>query len=294
MSEVASVNGKIYPAAEACISVLDRSFLFGHGVYETLRTYGGRPFLLDRHLDRLERSARRLAIPLEGWREGLETAIRAALDAGGNPESAIRIVVTRGEGMVDEDPRSCPTPPNLVILVRPLRRVPPEVYRDGTSALVVHVQRNAAEALDPGIKSNNLLNNLLASMEAVRRGFPEAILLNARGDVAEGNSTNVFLVRHGKLLTPSLDSGILDGITRGAVLEVAAAEGIPATEGRIPCDDLRAADEIFLTSTTREILPVVRLDDRPVSSGAPGPVTRRLHDAYRSRTRAFMADGDPG
>lgn len=286
MAEIVNLNGRITPASEARVSVLDRSFLFGDGVYETLRTYGGRPFLLERHLDRLEYSAARLGIPLREPRQALAAEVERTLDAAGNPDSVLRIVLTRGEGLPEGDPALCRTQPNRMILVRPFQPPPESLYETGTAAAVVAIRRNDRRALDPRIKSNNLLNNLLASMEAHRHGVPEGILLNLEGDVAEGSSANVFLVDGEEILTPSLDTGILSGITREIVLEIARAEGLPAREERLPEARLREAQEIFLTSTTREILPVVRLDLRPVGDGHPGPVTRRLLGLFRAHVRA--------
>ena len=286
MGEIVNLNGRITPAADAKISVFDRSFLFGDGVYESLRTYRGRLPLLDRHLDRLENSASRLAILL-GWPRGqLAAEVEAAIAAGGNEESLVRIVISRGEGFPDGDPARCATAPNRAILVRPFRPLPPQLYDEGTHAVVVDVRRNDRRSLDPAVKSNNLLNNLLGSMEAYRRGAPEGILLNLADEVAEGTNSNVFLVAAGTLRTPSLECGILSGITREVVLEVARAASIPVREERILLGSLRAAEEVFLTSTTRELLPVVRLDGRPVGDGRPGALTRRLHTLFRARIGA--------
>lgn len=284
MTAVASVNGRITPTSEARISVLDRAFLYGDGVYETLRTYAGRPFLLERHLERLAYSAGRLEIPLPRELPALAAEVQGTLQAAANPESLIRVVVTRGEGMLEGDPRRC-GPPNLVILVQPLVPIPEEVYRTGISAVVVQVRRNPIASLDPRIKSNNLLNALLASMEAHRRSAREGILLNTEGDVAESTHANVFVVLDGTLVTPSLESGVLAGITREVVLGLARDAEIPCRTDRIPGDRLARAREIFLTSTTREVLPVVRLDGRGVGDARPGPITRRIHRLYRDRTK---------
>jgi branched-chain amino acid aminotransferase len=286
VGEIVNLNGRITPAADAKVSVFDRSFLFGDGVYESLRTYGGRMRLLERHLDRLEISATRLAIPLGVPRGQLASEVEAGVAAAGNAESLVRIVISRGEGFPDGDPAGCATAPNRAILVRPFRPLPPRLYEEGTHAVVVDVRRNDRRSLDPAVKSNNLLNNLLGSMEAYRRGAPEGILLNLADEVAEGTSSNVFMVAAGSLRTPSLECGILSGITREVVLEVARANGVAAREERIPLQALREADEIFLTSTTRELLPVVRLDGRPVGDGHPGALTRRLHALFRARVGA--------
>jgi branched-chain amino acid aminotransferase len=282
MAAVANVNGRITPASQASVSVLDRSFLFGDGVYESLRTYGGNPFLLPRHLERLSYSAARLQIPLPLDPSQIASRVEETVAAGGHPESFVRIILSRGEGWLSIDPRQA-GPPNLVILVQEMPTIPAEVYRDGVAAVVVDVRRNAIASLDPRIKSNNLLNNLLASMQAVDRGAPEGILLNLDGDLAEATNANVFTVFSGAVLTPPLECGILEGITRQVILELCGEATIPCREEHIAGARLPDAAEIFLTSTTREVLPVVRLDDRPVGDGRPGPVAGRLLELYRER-----------
>jgi len=286
VGEIVNLNGRITPAADAKVSVFDRSFLFGDGIYESLRSYRGRLLLLDRHLDRLEFSASRLAIPLGLPRAELAAEVEAAVVASGNLESMVRIVISRGEGFPDGDPARCATPPNRAILVRPFQPLPARLYAEGTHAVVVDVRRNDRRSLDPAVKSNNLLNNLLGSIEAHRRGAPEGILLNLADEIAEGTNSNVFMVAAGALRTPSLESGILSGITRELVLEVARAAGVQASEERISLQELREAEEIFLTSTSRELLPVVRLDGQAVGDGKPGPLTRRLHALFRARVGA--------
>ena len=279
MGFYASVNGEITPAEEARVSVLDNGFTFGDAVYETLRTYAGRPFHLDRHLERLRRSAQRLAIPMPA--DGALTRdLDALLARAANPESYIRIIVTRGRGDISYhfDRVQGPT---VVMVVKPLAPFPPAHHTDGVPVILSSVRRNHPRALDPAIKSCNLVNNILAVQEAQAKGAFEPIMLNETGEIAETASANVFLVKDGALLTPPLDAGILPGITRLVVLELARGLALPTREEPVAVKDLLAADEVFITSTLKEVLPVATIDGRPVGDGHPGPVTRRLLEAIR-------------
>ena len=276
----ASVNGEIGPADAARVSILDHGFTFGDGVYETLRTYGGRPFRLDRHLVRLRASADRLGIAVPRGDAELSRELEALLARASNPESYIRIIVTRGQGDISYNFERVKGP-TVVMVAKPLPGYPAAHYADGVDVVVASVRRNHRLSLDPIIKSCNLLNNILAVREAQARGAVEALLLNLEGEVAEGASTNVFAVRAGTVLTPPLAAGILAGITRDVVLELAPRLGLPAREERLTLGDLLAADEVFLTSTTRELAPVARVDGRPIGGGRPGPLTRRLLAAFR-------------
>jgi len=281
MGFFASVNGHITPAAEARVSVLDNGFTFGDSVYETLRTYGGRPFALSRHLRRLRTSAGRIGVTLPLSDQVMSERLAALLAAGGNRESYIRMIVTRGVGDISYhfDGVQGPT---VVMAVKPYVALAERDYTEGVVASLVSVRRNAPEALDPGIKACNLLNNILAMQEAQSKGAIEAIMLNRHGEVAEGAGSNVFLVRHGEVLTPPLSAGILSGITREVLLELAPEAGVTIRERTLWPDDLRSADEAFFTSTLKELAPIRAIDGRPVGSGAPGPVTRRLLAAFRA------------
>ena len=280
MGFYASVNGEITPAEQARVSVLDNGFTFGDGVYETLRTYGGRPFHLDRHLERLRRSAQRLAIEIPERGAAITRDLDALLERAANPESYIRIIVTRGVGDISYhfDRIKGPT---VVIVVKPLAALPSRYHTDGVSVILSAVRRNHPRALDPAIKSCNLINNILAVQEAQARGAFEPILLNDIGEVAESASANVFLVKDGAVITPPLDAGILPGVTRQLVLELAAGLKVPLREEPVAVKDLLAADEAFLTSTLKEVVPIATIDGRPVGSGRPGPVTLRLLAALR-------------
>jgi branched-chain amino acid aminotransferase len=280
MSIRVHVDGHICLPEDAKISVFDRGFLYGDSVYETIGTVRGRLFALSDHLDRLERSARSLGLRLPP-RSEIEQAIHDTVAAAGNPESRVRVMVTRGAGKLDLDPASAGEP-RLVVIAGPLGGPTAEMYERGVAVAIVSVTRNLPGAIDPAIKSGNYLNNVMALSEARRRpGVHEAILLAAGGSVAEGASSNVFLVEGGELLTPALSVGILDGITRGKVLALAREAGITCRELEfISPDQLRDADEVFLTSAARGVLPVTAVDGRPVSDGNPGPVTRRILAAY--------------
>ena len=283
MAAVVHVNGKILTEEHATVSVFDHGFLFGEGIYETLRTYQRRPFLLDRHLARLRHSASLMALDVPfsdedlGRRVNETMAAHPALD-----EAYIRILLTRGVGDLSYSLSATPTP-SLVIIVKPFVPHPERAFTHGIPVVVVGVRRNHPDALNPMIKSNNLLNNALAMQEALRRGGQEALMLNQAGQIAECSQSNVFLVRRGEVVTPPLSAGLLPGITREYVLELAADLKIPARETQIGLDDLEAADEAFLTGTTREVTPVVTVDGRAVGDGRPGAITRRLLDAFRGK-----------
>ena len=276
----ASVNGAVLPAEEARVSVLDTGFTFGDSVYETLRTYGGRPFHLDRHLRRLRASASRLGIAVPDGDEVFTHDVEAVLARAGNPESYVRIMLTRGVGDVSYhfDRVQGPT---RVVIVKPYEPLPERCYSEGVPVIIASVRRNSPHALDPAIKSGNLLNNILAVREAQAAGALEPILLNDMGEVAEGASANVFIVKDGAVLTPPLGAGILAGVTRQLLLEIGRDLGIPVREETLGVPDLLAADEAFITSTLKEATPVRTVDGKAVGNGRPGPVTLRLLKAYR-------------
>lgn len=278
------VNGEISDESSAVISIFDRGFLYGDSVYEVLRTAGGRPVDLDRHLDRLDRSAAAIMLALPAG-ERIRAAVSQTLAAAGNPDSYIRIIVTRGAGRIALDLDAAENP-SLLVIVAPLKMPRPELYSEGAHIAIVGVERTSRRAVDPAVKSGNYLNSILALAEAQRRGAYEALMLGPDGRVAEGSTSNVFAVRGGRLTTPALMTGILAGITRQRVIELARAAGLEAGEGDLFPDDLRAADEVFITSSIRGVMPVTRVDDAVISAGAPAPITRRLMDAYDR----FLAD----
>ena len=283
MPSVVSVNSRVIPPEQALVSVFDRGFLFGDSVYETFRTYDGRPWLLDEHLARLCGSAERMGLPLPGGIDRIRADVERALRHSRERCAAVRIVVTRGAqvGLIDLDPGTAGTA-DVYVLVRPYAPVPEVAYLEGIDLALVGVRRNARDALDPAIKSGNYLNNMLALREAKARGAYECVMLNKDGFLAEGSTSNVFLVKDGELATPALDSGILAGVTRAYLLGLARGAGITARESMLREADLRAADEVFISGSLKEVLPVARVDGVAVGAGRPGPLTRRLLEAYRA------------
>jgi branched-chain amino acid aminotransferase len=277
------IDGVVRPPEEAKVSVLDRGFLYGDSVYETIGTIHGRLFAARDHLDRLERSAQRIGLRVPPRAE-IEAAIAETVAAAGNPETRVRVMLTRGVGKLDLDPASC-NDSRLVVIAFPLGPPTTEMFRKGVAVAIVSITRNSPRAIDPAVKSGNYLNNVLALGEARRSGAYEAILCADDGSVAEGASSNVFVVVGGEVWTPQPDVGILDGITRAKVLALARGAGIVVTERRIHPDELRAADEAFLTSATRGVLPIATIDGRPVGAGSPGPVTMSLMSLYDELAR---------
>jgi branched-chain amino acid aminotransferase len=283
------VNGTIAPADQAVVPVYDHGFVYGEGVYETLRTYNRVPFLYDRHVRRLRQSAERLLLDvpfddatLHGW---IEQTIAAAGDLR---EAYIRILLTRGVGELNYDPKSTPKP-TTVIIVKPFEAPPARVVNDGIRISLVEMLRNHPKSVNPLIKSNNLLNNALAMQAAYRSGAEEALMCNYRGELTECSQANFFMVRGGAALTPTSDAGLLEGVTRAFLFEIGREIGVELREETLYPKDLETADEMFITSTTRELSPVVQVDDRIVGSGTPGSVTRTLLDRYRQKAQELTS-----
>ncbi len=292
MSAMVNINGRLLDKEHAVISVFDHGFLYGEGIYEVVRTYDGVPFLFDRHMRRLRNSGAmiRLDLPVsdaEIERRFLETIAAAGLGTDGR-EAYIRILVTRGVGEISYDPASCPEP-SIVIITKPHVDAPASAYTDGVMVSLVGVLRNHPGTVNPLIKSNNLLNNALGNQEALRKGAFEAVMRNYRGEIAECSQSNIFIVKAGVALTPPADAGLLVGITREFLFEVAREIGVPMREQVLHEADLFGADECFLTSTTRELVPIVRIDEHVIGSGRPGTVTSRLLEAFRVRARGLVA-----
>ena len=282
MAVAVNIDGRVHGENDARVSVFDHGFLYGEGVYEVLRTYGGRLFLFPEHMARLHASGRRIALACPVDDDEMLARIRETIAAAQLPGDAyVRILLTRGVGDLVYDPAACPTP-TLVIIVRPHGEVPEGVVREGVRLALVSVVRNMPASVDPAIKSNNLLNNALAVQEARSRGGFEALMKNYRGELCECAQSNVFLVRDGALLTPPPEAGLLVGITRGFVMELAARLGLAVREVPLHEDDLATADEAFITSSTKEIVPVVAVDAQPIGDGKPGAVTRRLIEAFQA------------
>jgi branched-chain amino acid aminotransferase len=276
-------KGKVREQENAMVSVFDRGFLLGDSVYETIALLNHRLIFLNEHLDRLQRSAGRIYLALPP-RTQIESAIQETVLATGETDARVRVIVTRGSGPVDIDPATA-TSPEIIVIAQPLGPPSASMVAEGIAVEVVSQSRSAPGNVDPAVKSGNYLNSVLAIAEARRRrpSAGEAILLASNGSVAEGATSNVFVVRKGQLQTPSLEVGILDGVTRGKVLELARASGIESRE--VPFlapSDLSAADEVFLTSAIRGILPVTTVDGVLVGSGRPGPITGKLLVLYRN------------
>jgi len=285
-----NVNGRVYDQEHAVISVFDHGFLYGEGVYETLRTFGGRPFLFDRHMQRLRNSAGMLLLPVPIADADMlgrcrETMKAAGLGDGSHNEAYIRILLTRGVGELSYDPAGCPAP-SVVIIVKPQADPSASVYEQGVKIALVDIVRNHPGSVNPLIKSNNLLNNALAMQEAFRRGAYEGVMRNYRGELAECTQSNLFVVKNGIALTPPIDAGLLPGITRAFLFEVGEDVKIPVRESVLHDGDLFDADEVFFTSTTRGVVPATRVDDRVIGAGVPGPITRALGAAYFKRALA--------
>jgi branched-chain amino acid aminotransferase len=283
MSRLASINGAILAPAAAHVSVYDRGFLYGDSVFETIRTYGGEPFALDEHLRRLARSAEKVGMSLPIELAALAEEVRSAVQAAGNAESYARVMITRGEGPLGLDPALAGAQ-TRVILVEPLTPLPAALYRDGAKVITVRTERAADAA--PGAKVGNYLGGMLALAQARAAGAHEALILDTRGAIVEGATSNLFVVRGSRLSTPPEEAGILVGITRARVLDVAAALGLSVELSPIFPADLEHVTEVFLTSSLREIIPVTQVDDRIIGDGRPGPVTRKIHAEFRRRAGA--------
>ncbi len=282
MSIVIMIDGRVRPPGEQSVSVFDRGFLYGDSVFETIRTYGGVPFELDEHLCRLEQSARLVFIPLPVPISGFAAEVLEAVGAAANPESYVRVMLTRGQGALGLDPTLCDRPLRVTI-VQPLSIPPAHLYVNGVAAISYRTQREIDGTSAEGAKIGNYLVSVLAMREAGQVGALEALLVDAQGRVSEGASSNVFVVKAGQLITAPVGAGILAGITRAHVLDLAQALRIGVQLRAPHLDEAYAADEVFISSSIRELMPIVRLDQRSLGSGSPGPVFRQLLAAFRQR-----------
>jgi branched-chain amino acid aminotransferase len=265
----------------ASVSAFDHGFLFGDSVYEVVATHQNHPCFLNEHLARLRQSANAIALQIPWTDDQFKTEINRTVQEARNSESYIRIIVTRGEGEIDIDPSSC-RKPNILLYVTPLKSYPEEYYRDGVDISLVSIKRNSKDALNPGIKTGNYLNNVLAQMEAIKGGAKDALMLNHDGHLTECTTSNFFMVRNGALLTPSLDCGILSGITREVILELANENGILVEEGKWLPEELDRVEEAFISGSIKKIMPVCRIDNRLIGEGKVGAVTKKLIKLYGS------------
>jgi branched-chain amino acid aminotransferase len=276
---------------EAMVSVFDHGFLYGDGVYETLRSYGCRIFMRDQHLKRLRRSADaiglRIPITESDWPGLLHEAMRRNEVGNGESDAYLRITISRGAGDIGLDPSLCPRP-TTVIMAKELLPAAAKLRHEGVSLTVAKTRRNLPEALSPHIKATNFLNNILAKREALAAGTFDSLLLNWKDEVAECTVSNVFFFSDGVLKTPALECGILDGITRAVVMALAIEAGLPLEEGQYLLEAVKEADECFITNTSLEIMPVSKVAGTPIGNGVPGPVTKRLHELFISSRERFL------
>jgi branched-chain amino acid aminotransferase len=274
------ISGKMYDKHDAKISVYDHGLLYGDGVFEGIRVYHGKVFRLREHIDRLYDSARHIYLEIPMPREKMIEVVQETVRLNKKHEGYIRLIVTRGAGTLGLDPRKT-SDPQIICIVDDIALYPPELYESGLEVITASTIRNHHNALNPRIKSLNYLNNIMAKIEAIRAGCLEAIMLNHNGEVAECTGDNLFLVKKGVLRTPPIDAGILEGVTRNAVIELAQSAGIPVQEVPLTRHDVYAADECFLTGTAAEVIAVVKADSRLIGNGKPGPITRQLREQFQ-------------
>ncbi len=278
------IDGKFYRKEDAKISVFDHGLLYGDGLFEGIRVYDNCIFKLDAHLERIEYSAKAIALELPWKREELARAHIEACRRNGIENGYIRTVITRGVGDLGLNPNNCGNP-SIIIIADKIKLYPPSVYEDGMKLITVPTRRTSVAALPPMVKSLNYLNSILAKIEALNCGFDECLLLNDQGHVAECSGDNIFVIHKGKLITPMSASSLLLGITRAATIECAHELGIPVLETTMTRYDLWNADEAFLTGSAAEVVPVVALDGRKIGSGKCGPITAKLLERFRQKVR---------
>lgn len=275
------INGNLFDASEAKISVFDHGFLYGDGVFEGIRLYCKRLFKLEAHLERLEYSAKSILLDLPFGRAELIDGIRQTCRANSLDDAYIRLIVTRGKGSLGLSPKSCKNP-QVIIIADQIQLYTQDLYTQGLKIITVPTRRISQAALPPTVKSLNYLNNILAHIEAIQSGSPEALMLNEQGYVAECSGDNVFIVHKGQLMTPLLSTGALRGVTRQVILDLARNLEVPTLETQLTRYDIWNADECFLTGTAAEIIPVVELDSRRIGDGRPGPLTGRLRRRFQN------------
>jgi branched-chain amino acid aminotransferase len=283
------IDGEWHSKETAKVSVFDHGLLYGDGVFEGIRVYARRIFRLEAHIERLYASAQALALSIPLTRDEMTAAVRETVRRNECEDGYIRLVVTRGAGELGIDPTSCPKP-GVIIIVTDVRVYAPDLYATGVKVITSATRQVSHESVDPRIKSLNYLKNILAKIDAQHAGAQEAILLNAEGFIAECTADNLFVVKAGRLLTPSPQDGALEGITRGTILQLAGEARIAASEARLTRFDVYTADEVFLTGTGAELMPVAEVDGRQIGDGTSRPITRRLTEAFHALVRN---EGDP-
>ena len=274
------IDGEFLPKAEAKVSVFDHGLLYGDGVFEGIRSYNGRVFKLDEHLERLYDSAKSIMLEIPISIETMKETVLETLRRNHLREAYIRLIITRGGGDLGLDPDKCPKP-SIIIIADKIVLYPQKFYEDGLEIVTASVRRNYAEAINPRIKSLNYLNNILAKIEGKQAGAEEVLMLNAEGYVVECSGDNIFWIKNGTLVTPPVHMGILEGVTRNSVIDIAREAGIRLEERVFTRHDLYIADECFLTGTAAEVIPVVKIDRRAIGDGQPGKMTQRLIAAFR-------------
>jgi branched-chain amino acid aminotransferase len=284
MSPKVWIDGKLTDKADAKISVYDHGLLYGDGVFEGIRVYAGRIFKLDAHLTRLWDSAKTIRLDIPYTRDQTIAAMEQTIKANNFTDCYIRLVVTRGVGYLGLNPSKCPRP-SMFVIADTIEMYPKDVYEKGMAVITASVIRNHPNAISPRVKSLNYLNNILARIEAADAGVSEAIMLNHEGNVAECSADNIFIVKNGHVATPTTTDGILEGITRNAILDLCARLNIPCHEKTLQRHDLYIADECFLTGSAAEVVPITKIDNRIIGNGLPGPITQKLSEAFHRHTR---------
>lgn len=282
------INGTYYPKADAKISVYDHGLLYGDGVFEGMRAYSGRVFRLTEHLERIYESAKAIMLTIPMHIDALATAVNETLAHNNLTDAYIRLVVTRGAGSLGLDPTKT-SDPQVIIIADHIELYPKHLYETGLEIITAATMRNHPAAMSSRVKSLNYLNNIMAKIEGKLAGCSEALMLNHRGEVAECTGDNIFIVRRGELLTPPIDAGILEGITRNAIIELASTMGIVCHQTPFTRHDIYVAEECFLTGSAAEVIPVIKLDSRPIGTGTVGDVTRRLSQAFHQLVRQAPA-----
>jgi branched-chain amino acid aminotransferase len=280
------LNGKLVPGKEAVISVFDHGFLYGDGIYETMRVYDGVTFMLDEHLRRLYRTASLIGLTIPLDTDSLKKSVYETLIANSLRDAYVRLTISRGYGPIGLDPNLCPEP-TVVIIAQEMKEYPKSFYENGISLIISETKRNFKEAINPQIKSLNFLNNILAKIEAKRRMAYDAVMLNVYEKLTEGTISNIFFYKNGVLCTPSQECGILNGITRGLVITIAKRDDLKVEEGEFTKEDLYSAKEVFITNSTMEVMPISKVDDQKYTVGN---ITKLLHKAYKEEINAYVAN----
>ena len=281
------LNDTFVAEDQARISVFDHGFLYGDGVYETLRAYHGQFFLLERHLVRLRQSCELIGLDLPKQEKSWPALLEETLRRNKLTDAAVRITISRGQGALGLDPSLCPRP-TMVIMAKPFQPYPPSLKKEGVRLEIVEVRRNPISAQSPRIKSLSFLNNILAKQEALRMGGDDALMLNIEGEISECPTSNVFFVKDGDIKTPSVDCGILEGVTRAVVIMLGEEQGLNFEEGRYGARELLEADECFITNTGMEIMPVSRIGEKRIGTGCPGPLTAKLSQLFQENVERFL------